>query len=71
MTKDAAILGRENLLHTVVKDDKSCATRGGERQGDGNVNSRAYQLEMLEESLKTNIIVAVYFLHLLFLVLVS
>jgi hypothetical protein len=39
-------------------------TAPAEIQGDAIVNSRAYQLEMLEESLKRNFIVAVYFLLL-------
>jgi hypothetical protein len=39
-------------------------TAPAEIQGDAIVNSRAYQLEMLVESLKRNFIVAVYFLLL-------
>jgi hypothetical protein len=53
-------------LPIALNSNKSCTNAAAETQGDVTFNSRAYQLEMLEESLKRNVIVAVYFLLLLF-----
>jgi hypothetical protein len=60
VAKEAAV-HPESPLPAALSMNNSCTTAATETQGDVAVNSRAYQLEMLEESLKRNIIVAVYF----------
>jgi hypothetical protein len=54
-----AIVRRESPRPTALN-----TTAPADTQGDVTVNSRAYQLEMLEESLKRNTIVAVFSLLL-------
>ena len=60
-----ATIRPEILFSTALDKKKSCTSAITGAQ-DVPVKSRAYQLEMLEESLKRNIIVAVCFLLLLF-----
>jgi hypothetical protein len=60
VAKEAAV-HPDSPLPMALCRNKSFTTAAAETQGDVTVNSRAYQLEMLEESLKRNIIVAVDF----------
>ena len=52
---DEAVVRRESPPPAALN-----TTAPADIQGDVTVNSRAYQLEMLEESLKRNTIVVVY-----------